>query len=146
MYISWGGLWHTAWKVSKYGVFSSLYFPAFGLNTEIYALNVRTQSKYGKLRTWKKLRIWTFHTVTIYSDHKPFVNILNKPRTIGLLCIKRLILNFQGYDFKIAHVSSKEKISDYFSMHPFINVQENNQYLKEYVKFFVKVHVQRLWF
>ena len=26
----------TAWKVSKYGVFSSLYFPVFGLNTGKY--------------------------------------------------------------------------------------------------------------
>ena len=25
----------TAWKVSKYGVFSGPYFPVFGLNTEI---------------------------------------------------------------------------------------------------------------
>ena len=27
---------NTAWKVSKYGVFSGPYFPAFGLNTERY--------------------------------------------------------------------------------------------------------------
>ena len=29
---------HTAWKVSKYGVFSGPYFPLFGLNTEIYGV------------------------------------------------------------------------------------------------------------
>ena len=29
--------WRTAWKVSKYGVFSGPYFPAFGLNTERYS-------------------------------------------------------------------------------------------------------------
>ena len=28
----------TAWKVSKYGVFSGPYFPVFGLNTEIYSV------------------------------------------------------------------------------------------------------------
>ena len=28
----------TAWKVSKYGVFSGLYFPVFGLNAEIYGV------------------------------------------------------------------------------------------------------------
>ena len=38
----------TAWKVSKYGVFSGLYFPAFGLTME------------------KKLRIWTLFTQCIY--------------------------------------------------------------------------------
>ena len=35
----------TAWKVSKYGVFSGPYFPAFGLNTEyIFSPNA---GKYG---------------------------------------------------------------------------------------------------
>ena len=32
----------TAWKLSKYGVFSGPYFPLFWLNTEIYVV-----SKYG---------------------------------------------------------------------------------------------------
>ena len=43
----------TAWKVSKYGVFSGPYFPAFGLNTEIYSVNLRIQSEYRKIRTRK---------------------------------------------------------------------------------------------
>ena len=34
----------TAWKVSKYGAFSGSYFPGFGLNTEIYSVNLRIQS------------------------------------------------------------------------------------------------------
>ena len=44
-------MWYTAWKVSKYGVFSSPYFPVFGLNTEIYSVNLRIQSKYRKIGT-----------------------------------------------------------------------------------------------
>ena len=40
-------------KVSKYEVFSGLYFPVFGLNTEIYSVKLRIQSKYGKIRTRK---------------------------------------------------------------------------------------------
>ena len=36
----------TAWKVSKYGVFSSPCFPVFGLNTEIYGVNVRSKSPH----------------------------------------------------------------------------------------------------
>ena len=44
---------HTSWKVSKYGVFSGLYFPVFGLNTEIYRVNLRIQFEYGKIRTRK---------------------------------------------------------------------------------------------
>ena len=30
----------TARKVAKYGVFSGPYFPVFGLNTEIYGVNL----------------------------------------------------------------------------------------------------------
>ena len=41
----------TACKVSKYRVFSGSYFPAFGLNTEIYGVHLRIQSKYRKIRT-----------------------------------------------------------------------------------------------
>ena len=38
---------NTASKVSKYGVISGPYFPVFGLNTEIYFVNLRIQSEYG---------------------------------------------------------------------------------------------------
>ena len=41
------------WKVSKYGIFFDPYFPVFGLNTEIYSVNLRIQSKYRKIRTRK---------------------------------------------------------------------------------------------
>ena len=43
--------YHTAWKVSKYGVISGLYFPAFGLDTEIYEVNLCIQSEYRKIWT-----------------------------------------------------------------------------------------------
>ena len=43
---------YTAWKVSKYGVFSGPYFPVFGLDTEIYVVN-RIQSECWKIRTRK---------------------------------------------------------------------------------------------
>ena len=41
----------TAWKVSKYGVKSGPYFPAFGLNTERYSVSLCIQSEYKKIRT-----------------------------------------------------------------------------------------------
>ena len=41
----------TARKVTKYGVFFGPYFPVFGLNTEIYSVNVRIQSKCRKIQT-----------------------------------------------------------------------------------------------
>ena len=43
----------TTWKVSKYEVFSGLYFPVFGLNTEIYRENLHFQSKYMKTQIRK---------------------------------------------------------------------------------------------
>ena len=43
----------TARKVTKYGVFFDPYFPVLGLNTEIYSVNLRIQSKYRKIRARK---------------------------------------------------------------------------------------------
>ena len=42
-----------AWKVSKYGVFSGPYFPAFAVNTETYGVNLRIQFECRKIRTRK---------------------------------------------------------------------------------------------
>ena len=42
-----------AWKVSKYGVFSGPYFPAFRVITERYGVSLRIQSECGKIRTRK---------------------------------------------------------------------------------------------
>ena len=41
--------------------FSGPYFPVFGLNTDIYPVNLHMQSEWGKMRT-RKLRIWTIFT------------------------------------------------------------------------------------
>ena len=37
--------------MSKYGVISGPCFPVFGLNKEIYGVNLRIQSEYRKIRT-----------------------------------------------------------------------------------------------
>ena len=55
----------TAWNVSKYGVLSGPYFPAFGLNTERYFVSLRIQSECGKIRTRKNSVIWTYYTQCI---------------------------------------------------------------------------------
>ena len=39
--------------MSKNGIFSGPHFPIFGLNTEIYGVNLRIQSEYRKIRTKK---------------------------------------------------------------------------------------------
>ena len=43
--------------------FSGPYFPAFGLNTEIYRVNLYIQSECGKIRTRKTPNIDTFYEV-----------------------------------------------------------------------------------
>ena len=78
---------NTAWKVSKYRVFSGPYFPAFGLNTERYELSLRIRSKCGKIRTRKNSvfghfwhngsfnQYWNYHThksVLILALHHRF--------------------------------------------------------------------------
>ena len=47
---------HTAWKVSRYGYFSSPYFHVFGLNTEryeVYEVSLSIQSECGKIQARK---------------------------------------------------------------------------------------------
>ena len=55
----------TAWKVSKFGVFSGPYFPVFGLNTKINSINIR-KSPYSVWKQentdQKKICIWTLLT------------------------------------------------------------------------------------
>ena len=54
---------YTAWKVSKYGVISSPYFPVFGLNTEIYFVNLHIPSDTGKYGPEITPYLDTFHAV-----------------------------------------------------------------------------------
>ena len=55
----------TVWKLSKYGVFPGPYFPVLGLNTEIYGVNLRIQSKYRKTRIRKTPHLDIFHAVAL---------------------------------------------------------------------------------
>lgn len=49
-------------------------------------------------------------------------------------------LHSQGHDFKIAHIKSSGKISDYSSRHPFTHPWEKKQYLKKYLSFVCRIH------
>ena len=49
----------TSWKVSKYGVFFSLYFPVFVLNTEIsYSVQIQENTDQKKPRIWTRFTQW----------------------------------------------------------------------------------------
>ena len=43
----------TAWKVSKYGVFSGPFFPVFGLNKSPYSVRIQENTDQKKLGIWK---------------------------------------------------------------------------------------------
>ena len=50
----------TAWKVSKYGVFSGPYFRAFGMSSERYSVFRPNAGKYGPEKT---AYLDTYHAV-----------------------------------------------------------------------------------
>ena len=52
-------------KMSKYGVFSGPYFPAFGLNTEKYPYLSVFSLNAGKYKPEKTLHLDTFHAVSV---------------------------------------------------------------------------------
>ena len=59
--------WYTVWKLSKYDVFSGLYFTEFRLNTEIYFVLTPNLGKYEPERT---PYLETFYAVKITSNKK----------------------------------------------------------------------------
>ena len=52
-----------AWKLSKCGVFSGPYFPAFGLSTKRYRVSLCIQSECLKIQTRKTQNTDTFHAL-----------------------------------------------------------------------------------
>ena len=61
----------------KYGVISGSYFSVFGLNTEIYGVNLRIQSEYRKIGTRNNSVFGHFLRSEIDSRCKIFVNCVN---------------------------------------------------------------------
>ena len=71
----------TAWKVSKYGVCSGPYFPAFGLNTERYWVSFRIQSEYGKYGP-EKTPYWQLNLPLLTKIQKAFGD---PPKTLEII-------------------------------------------------------------
>ena len=77
--------------MSKYGVISGPHFPVFGLNTEIYGVNLRIQSEYRKIRTRKTLCLDIFHAVNILPTSIivfPLILII----TLMILCVTGVLI------------------------------------------------------
>ena len=81
----------TAPKMSEYRVFYGPCFPLFGLNTEIYRVNFRVQSKYGKVQTSKTSKNSVFEH---FSRSGRFslgsITLWNKPSRHGVLTVAEL--------------------------------------------------------
>ena len=70
-------------KECPHSEFFSPVFPAFGLNTVIYIVNVCLQSKYGKTRTKKSPDADTFHVVLLFKDSEfVYIFMLNHLRVV----------------------------------------------------------------
>ena len=69
---------YTALKVFKYGVFSSPYFPGFGLNKERYPVSLRIQSKCRKIQTRKNSVFAHFLRTDRHTPEAKISNILRK--------------------------------------------------------------------
>ena len=83
-------LWQHWVKNVQMQSFSGPCFPAFGLNTDIYSVNLRIQSKYGKIRTRKILYLDNFYAVPLSVtcqwfdlDSKGYMTIGKNFRNLG---------------------------------------------------------------
>ena len=75
--------------MSKYGVFSGLYFPVSGLNTEIHGGNLPIQSNTGNCGAEKTLYLGNFHAVHHFFTIKQY-----------------LLLEYQSFCTKIIHLDN----------------------------------------
>ena len=66
----------TVWKASKYEVFPGPYFPVFGLNSYIYSVNLRIQSKYSNIGTRENFVFGPFTRSVISTKHTKLVPFL----------------------------------------------------------------------
>ena len=107
----------TAWKVSKYGVFSCLCFPAFGTNTEIYSeyrtIRIRKNSVFGHFsRSDHLYRTYRKHHVSIYVLRRTILHFATKEK-ISYFQEKEmpslLVIQESSYSSSIFWIFSKRK-------------------------------------
>ena len=105
----------TAWKVSKYGVFSGPYFPVFGLNTERYSVSLHIQPECGSIRTRKNSVFGQTFSVSHYPWNSIFTTFICRwfrvkiqllatsfaSDDIAFCLYNRGTLNILGRDFQI---------------------------------------------
>ena len=63
-------------------IFCGLYFPIFGLNTEICKINFRIESEFEKMETRKTPSLDTFHLTCGYHKHTYWLLLIHTPKKI----------------------------------------------------------------
>ena len=85
--------------MSKYGVFSGPYFPAFGLNTERYEVPLRIQFECGKIRT-RKNSVSGHISHSDGPDEQDFSKVISQKKhfagqkLVSVMLIKKIYGNF----------------------------------------------------
>ena len=111
-------LWTALRKNVQFRSFSGPHFPAFGLNTEIYSVNFRIQSEYGKKMYQKNFEYRHFSCGAIsflfsFTRANSFLSRISLPRKV-LVSVIILTLEF---DIRIHHASAKGTetlVTDFF--------------------------------
>ena len=131
-------IFFTAWKVFKYGIFSGLYFPVFGLNREIYSIYLRIQSKYRKTRTRKNsLFGYFFRSDCVSVYFKKFSRNSYKFRTIDFILDTCIFSKFTSLHQNCSQVSVLSLFTIYYWIFEYIH------YLKHfYLTGFTLSHLQ----
>ena len=96
---------YIGWKVSEFEDFSGPYFPVLALNTDIYKVNLRIQSKYGNIRTKGPPNLDIFHivrkgvSIPLFQNHPhiikifPFLKIPHPPTLLANRSSQVFIIN-----------------------------------------------------
>ena len=108
----------TAWKVSKYGVFSGPYFPAFGLNMERYSVSLRIQSECGKIRTRKNFVFGHFSRSDFCNYFRKIFDFVQVCLCLGVLSNKTncdLLLIIYHYEWNSYYTEDSELCQSAFT-------------------------------
>ena len=97
---------NTAWKESKYGVFSGPCSPAFRLNTEIYGVGLGIQSKCGKTQTRKNSLFGHFSR-----SEKEYSSVLLAPSFSKINCKSLMVIKVIERIMKFAIIKPFKIIS-----------------------------------
>ena len=101
---------HWTWHCPYSEIFWYAFSP-FGLNTEIYSVSLRIQSKYGKIRTRKTPNTDTFYAVWIVHNHRVWEEAMSELQNAWIQkvhnCFRSQVNNypnFLNFHFRETHV------------------------------------------